>query len=136
MHIKPTQEAGAKFFGAPPEGPVVMLNLLRFREFADYTASPELAPPEPISGLQAYSLYAQHVTPLLAEAGSELVFRGTASSFLIGPSEETWDSVLLVRYVSAAALVAFASDSRYLAYAGHRTAALADSRLLPMTEAV
>ena len=30
-------------------GPVVMLNLLRFRPTADYTGHPDLAPPAPIS---------------------------------------------------------------------------------------
>jgi len=38
-------------------GPVVMLNLLRFRAIADYSASPELAPSLPISGAAAFDRY-------------------------------------------------------------------------------
>ena len=36
-------------------GNVVMLNLLRFREVADYSAYPDLAPPTPISGARGAS---------------------------------------------------------------------------------
>ena len=73
------------------------------------------------------------LTSLLAAAGGRVIFSGSAEHFLIGPMEEAWDHVLLVRYPSAQAFLGFASDSAYLAGAGHRTAALADSRLLPMT---
>ncbi len=132
MHIEPTQEAGAAFFGNPPSGPVVMLNLLRFRDVADYSASPDLAPADPISGEQAYALYAAHALPFVTQAGGEVLFHGNSNAFLIGPKEERWDRVLLVRHVSAQAFLVFAKDREYLAGLGHRTAALADSRLLPI----
>jgi hypothetical protein len=53
-HLEPSQSAGKRFVQRGLEGPVVMLNLLRFREVADYSASPELAPAAPISGAQAF----------------------------------------------------------------------------------
>lgn len=132
MYIEPTQEQGAAFFGNPPQGPVVMLNLLRFRDTADYSAHPELAPDSPISGAEAYKRYARHAMPLLERAGSEVLFSGSAGAHLIGPTEERWDMVLLVRHPSAQEFLAFASDEEYLAGLGHRTAALEDSRLLPI----
>ncbi len=134
MYIHPTKEAGAAFFGAPPEGPVVMLNLLRFREVADYSRSPHLAPASPVSGEEAYRRYAAHTMPLLQRAGSEVLLVGKSRPPLIGPTDERWDLVLLVRHRSAQAFLAFATDEAYLAGEGHRTAALADSRLLPITE--
>ena len=45
--FEPTQEAGAALFRRNIAGEVVMLNLLRFRDVADYSATPELAPDEP-----------------------------------------------------------------------------------------
>ena len=42
--------------------------------------------------------------------------------------------VILVRYPSAAAFIELATDRGYLATMGHRTAALEDSRLVPITE--
>lgn len=134
MHIETTDEAGAAFFGSPPEGAIVMLNLLRYREVADYSAHPHLAPPSPISGRDAYAIYAAHTLPMLSDAGGEVVFSGYALPFLIGPADETWDAVLLVRHKSAEVFLSFARNEEYLAGVGHRTAALADSRLLPIVE--
>jgi len=134
MYIEPTQEQGVAYFGNPPAGPVVMLNLLRFREVADYSRSPELAPETPISGREAYERYAAHTIPFLTEAGGELLFQAQSGHHLIGPTDERWDMVLLVRYPSAQVFLTFASNTAYLAGLGHRTAALEDSRLLPMSE--
>jgi uncharacterized protein (DUF1330 family) len=134
MHIEPTYEAGAAFFGDPPEGPIVMLNLLRYREVADYSAHPDLAPQSPISGRDAYRIYAAHTHPMLSAAGGEVLFTGSSMPLLIGPADETWDAVLLVRHPSAEVFLSFAQNEEYLAGVGHRTAALADSRLLPIVE--
>ena len=131
-YLHPTQEAGKAFFSKKSEGSVVMLNLLKFNEFADYSKSPELAPDNKISGKAAYQLYIQHTLPFLKAAGSEVIYQGKSDSFLIGPEDEKWDVVLLVKHKSAAKFMEFATNEGYLAGAGHRTAALADSRLLPI----
>lgn len=111
-----------------------MLNLLRFRDVADYAASPELMPDEPISGRAAYQRYVEHTLPLLSANGGEVVFQGRCGEYLIGPPVEEWDWMLLVRHKSRSAFMAFASDESYRAGMGHRTAALLDSRLLPVVE--
>ena len=56
-YLEPTQESGRAFFMRGITGEVVMLNLLRFRAMADYSASPELAPDTPISGAEAFQQY-------------------------------------------------------------------------------
>ncbi len=132
--LEPTHEAAVSFFSRPPAGRVVMLNLLRFRPIADYAASPELAPPAPISGREAYGKYMAHTLPYLEASGGELLFFGRGGPFLIGPADERWDAAMLVSQASAATFLAFASNRGYLAGVGHRTAALEDSRLLPLTE--
>lgn len=129
-----TQEAGKAFVQRRIDGPVVMLNLLRFCEVADYAASPELAPPSPTSGAEAYRRYMEHTRPLVERAGGEVLFVGEAGPWLIGPAEEQWDRAMLVRHASAEAFLSFASDAEYLAGAGYRPAALADSRLLPLLQ--
>ena len=111
-----------------------MLNLLRFREVADYSKHPDLAPSSPISGEEAYARYAAHAQPFLEEVGSEVLFRGKGGPYLIGPADGRWDLVLLVRHPSAQDFLSFASNKKYLAGIGHRTAALADSRLLPISQ--
>ncbi|HEX6899020.1 MAG TPA: DUF1330 domain-containing protein [Thermoanaerobaculia bacterium] len=133
-YLEPTQESGRAFVTRGIAGLVVMLNLLRFRDVADYSATPELAPAEGISGEQAFRLYVAHTMPYLEASGGELVFFGKGGHFLIGPTEERWDAVMLVRQRSVSDFVAFASNTEYLQGMGHRTAALEDSRLLPIVE--
>ena len=130
-YLEVSPAAGAALFSRHIEGPVTMLNLLRFREVADYSQSPELMPPAPISGAEALQKYIDHTLPFLEQSGGELVFLGEGGTYLIGPQEERWDHVMLVRQNSLSDFKAFASNSAYLAGLGHRTAALEDSRLLP-----
>lgn len=132
VHLEPTRAAFDAFRAADLPGPVTMLNLVRFREQADYARSPELAPPDDVSGADAYLAYQRAVAPLLARVGGELVETATGGPVLVGPDDEHWDLVLLVRYPDVAAFTSLATDPDYLAVVGHRTAALADSRLLPL----
>jgi hypothetical protein len=132
--LEASQEAGAALFARNITGEVVMLNLLRFREVADYSANPELMPGQPISGAEAYQKYIDHTLPFLRESGGDLILLGKGGKYLIGPQEEQWDLVMLVRQHSLSDFVAFASNEEYLAGLGHRTAALEDSRLLPLIE--
>jgi hypothetical protein len=133
-YLEPTQESGRALFVRSIPGRVVMLNLLRFRTVADYSAHPELAPAAPITGEAAYRLYMAHTLPYLHASGGELLFYGKGGHFLIGPGDECWDAAMLVGQSSVAAFFAFASNDGYLAGMGHRVAALADSRLLPLVE--
>ncbi len=133
-YIEPTQEAGAELFSRKVEGEMMMLNMLRFRDVADYSTSPELAPDEPISGQEAYQKYMAHTAPFLQKSGGELAFAGMGGKYLIGPDDQQWDLVIIVKQRSLADFMAFATDEEYRAGMGHRTAALEDSRLLPMIE--
>lgn len=133
-YLMPTQEAGRRFVTRQIQGNIVMLNLLRFRETADYSTNPELMPTEPISGKQAYQLYIEHTLPFLTKSGGEILFMGEGGDFLIGPTNERWDAVLLIKQNSVNSFIAFESNKDYMKGIGHRTAALADSRLLPMIE--
>lgn len=133
-YLEPTQESGRALMLRRIEGSVVMLNLLRFREVADYSASPELTPETPISGETAYQIYMDHTLPFLRKSGGEVIFYGKGGQLLIGPMDERWDAAMLVRQRSIEDFMAFASDRAYMAGLGHRVAALADSRLLPLVE--
>ena len=91
------QEAGAALFARNIPGEVVMLNMLRFRNKADYSANPELMPSAPISAAKAYQRYIDCTSPFLKESGGDLVFLGEGGKYLIGPQEDQWDLVMLVR---------------------------------------
>lgn len=133
-YLDVTQEQGKAFFMRQIKGPVVMLNLLKYKNIADYSTVPDIAPYRTISGEEAYQLYIDHTLPFLKEAGSEVLFWGKGGDFVIGPTDEHWDAVMLVKHASVERFMAFAQDPEYLKGAGHRTAALADSRLLPIEQ--
>ncbi|HXY61529.1 MAG TPA: DUF1330 domain-containing protein [Nitrospirota bacterium] len=133
-YIEATQEAGIALFSRKISGEVIMLNLLRFRKVADYSKNPDLAPRKQISGREAYQKYIDHTLPFLKESGGSIAFIGEGGAYLIGPQDEQWDMALLIRQKSVSDFVAFASNQEYLAGIGHRTAALDDSRLLPLVE--
>lgn len=131
-YLEPTPETGRALFMRGIVGNVMMLNLLRLRDVADYSGHPELAPPAPISGAQAYERYMAHTMPFLTSSGGEVLFYGEGGPFLVGPPGERWDRALIVRQRSVEAFMAFAKDEAYLAGLGHRSAAIEDSRLLPL----
>ncbi|MFO0510033.1 MAG: DUF1330 domain-containing protein [Gammaproteobacteria bacterium] len=134
-YLDPTPEQGRDFFLSGLSGAVTMLNLLRFREIADYSGHESLAPAAPITGAQAYRRYMEHTMPFLTASGGELLFYGDCKGFLVGPADERWDAAMLVRQSSVQSFMAFATDQDYLAGIGHRVAALADSRILPLSQA-
>ena len=134
-HIDASPEAGKEFYqNFHDKGKVVMLNLLKFRATADYTNLEELEPIKNISGEEAYQLYMDSTLPELEKAGSRIIYFGKSRNFLIGPDSEKWDAVLLVEHESVLKFMEFAQNPDYLKKAGHRTAALEDSRLLPTNE--
>lgn len=130
--IEPTRERIQEFARAADDGPVVMLNLLRYREWAAYPAGFDAAP---CSGAEAYARYAAAVFPLLEKRGARLLWRGSGRMVVIGPADESWDEVLLVEYPTRGHLIEMVTSPEYQAIAPHRTAALADSRLIATTSA-
>ncbi|MFV0257353.1 MAG: DUF1330 domain-containing protein [Acidimicrobiales bacterium] len=134
MYIDPDHENVVRLLERGLTGPVTMLNLLRFRTVADYGAFPDLAPAAPISGRDAYDRYIEHTLPFLEASGGSVMFLGEGGHMFIGPPDERWDLVMLIRQASIDDFFAFADDAAYVAGLGHRTAALADSRILPLED--
>jgi uncharacterized protein (DUF1330 family) len=132
VHLDPSDANVRHLLDRNISGPVAMLNLLRLRAVADYSAHPELAPNEPISGADAYQKYVEHTEPFLAATGGSVLMMGAGGHYFIGPSDERWDVVMLVQQASLEDFFAFAGDEGYLAGMGHRVAAVEDSRLLPV----
>ena len=131
-YINPTDAAAMALFSKGIKGEVVMLNMIKFKDKADYSEHPQLAPEKDITGEQAYQIYMQHTQPFLVESGGEVIFMGTAAEYFIGPADASWDLVFLVKQKSLQHFMAFATNEDYLAGIGHRTAAVEDSRLLPI----
>ncbi len=134
-YIEASQEAGKEFYQKfHGRGKVVMLNLLKFRPKANYSNLEHLKPEAEITGEEAYELYMKHTLPELKKAGSRIIYYGKSKAFLIGPESEKWDAILIVEHESVIKFMEFAQNEDYLKNAGHRTAGLEDSRLLPTNE--
>jgi hypothetical protein len=133
-YLEATEESAIALFSRGITGPVVMLNLLRFRDRADYSADRAIAPAAPVSGREAFQSYIDHTLPYLAASGGEVSFLGNGGRYFIGPGDERWDLAMLIRQSSLESFIAFATNEAYLAGIGHRTAAVEDSRLLALQE--
>lgn len=126
-HIAPTEEQLAALRGLPIDEPVVMLNLIRFR---DRCADDSVA--AGMSGRESYRTYGR----MLGELGDG--FPGAVESAavgrttVIGPADEAWDEMLLVRYPTIRSFIEMLSDPGYQEAARWRTAAVADSRLIAL----
>ncbi len=134
-YLEHSQEQGIKFYqNFHNKGKIIMLNMLKFKDKADYTGFDAIKPNRDISGKEAYKLYMDGVSSDLDMLGSKVIFYGSSKHFLIGPEHEIWDAILLVEHVSLEKFMEFAQNEAYLKNLGHRTAALEDSRLLPITK--
>ena len=73
VYLDPTDASVTALFTRNIQGSVTMLNLVRFRDSADYSAYPELAPATPITGRQAYARYIdiEHTLPFLRASGGK-----------------------------------------------------------------
>lgn len=122
MPIVPTQPQMEALAADTSGQPVVMLNLLRFKQQADGVDAG-------MSGREAYERYGREAASHLARAGGRVLQAVTAKQAVIGPDGE-WDMAILVEYPSAQAFLGMASDPEYQRAHAHRDAALADSRLI------
>ena len=104
-----------------PDGPIYMVNLLKFKDKAEYEDGRETN----LSGYEAYQKYGRRVFNLLPEYGGEFVFAGDVTFLSLGQVEELWDEVAIVKYPSRADLVKMSSSDAWQEIAVHRTAGLA-----------
>ncbi|HEY4401839.1 MAG TPA: DUF1330 domain-containing protein [Acidimicrobiia bacterium] len=127
MPIGPTKEQIQALLDSDLEAPVVMLNLLKFAERAGDGDGTQ-------SGRDSYTRYGDRVRSMLEQTGARILWQGRADSVVIGGDADEWDAVILVEYPSRKAFIDMTSSPKYQEVSKDRTAGLADSRLIAMTE--
>ena len=117
--VNPSPEQMQEFFGADEDGPFVMVNLLKFRERAEYEDGDR-----GLSGAGAYALYAAEVVKLVEKHGGRSIYGGAVTGLILGEVEDNWDMVALVEYPSLNGFRAMISSPEYQKIAIHRAAGL------------
>jgi uncharacterized protein (DUF1330 family) len=111
--IMPTQEQFKELMSQPYKGPIVMVNLLKFK---------------PQGGAESYRKYYEATKALMAEkAITRIIYRGNGLMPVIG--DEEWDEIALYEYPSIEAFIEMNRNKDYQAVVSYRTEALLDSRL-------
>jgi uncharacterized protein (DUF1330 family) len=123
--IRPNKQQFAELIDSPDEDPVVMLNLLKFKDTADDGAS---------SGSSEYAKYGDSVVQMVENRGGKVLWMGRADQILIGDPSEGWDSVALVEYPSRKAFIDMVTTPEYEKAHEHRESGLERTVLIACTE--
>lgn len=126
-HIHAEADALDQIESGDPDEPVVMLNLLKYRDQAESGHGVD-----GLTGREAYEKYGRAFAELQPRFGGEPIWMGRGRHTLIGDIE--WDIIILVRYPTRRQFVGMFRDPDYQAIAPMRAAALADSRLVESTQ--
>ena len=119
--VVPNKEQIEGFFESGPEGPIYMVNLLKFKPVAEY----EDGRSTELTGKQAYAIYGDAVEELILEVGGRVSFFADVERLTLGEAEELWDEVAIAVYPSRAAMMEMMQTPRMQEIAVHRAAGLA-----------
>jgi len=103
-----------------PDGPIFMVNLLKFKEKAEYDDGRETD----LSGRDAYMIYGRAVAGILPKFGGRAVFAADVTFLALGEVEELWDEVAIAMYPSRADMVRMSLSEEWREAAIHRSAGL------------
>lgn len=123
-HIDPSKEIFALFKDLPRDAPIHMLNLIRLKPQATYEDGRKA------TGAEAYAAYGRESGPVFRRLGGQQLWIGKPELMLIGPQEEAWDIAFIAEYPTGQAFIDMLRDPVYREAVKHRTAGVADSRLL------
>jgi len=128
--LYPTRERIAALLSDESEQPIVMLNLLKFRDKAQYQDGRGSG----LSGREAYMLYGRRMREIVMREGGRIVFSGAVRGLAIGTVEDLWDAAAMVEYPSAKAFARIATSPEVAEIGVHRAAGLAGQLLIPVSE--
>lgn len=132
----PSKEQFKSLYGLDSNQPVCILNLLKFREVAEYPGADPIQPDTTVSGRQAYAIYSEAARLPFERAGGKQLWIGQPLTMLVGPTDESWSLAFIAYYPSVQAFTDMVKSSEYQEAARHRTAALADGRLVVLAQLV
>jgi uncharacterized protein (DUF1330 family) len=118
--VVPNEAQMQGFMEPGPEGPIYMVNLLRFKPMAEYEDGRDTA----LTGRQAYELYGAGVSELIKEHGGSVTFAANVSLLMLGEVEDMWDEVAIAMYPSRQAMLEMMMSPAMQEIGQHRAAGL------------
>ena len=103
-----------------PDGPIFMVNLLKFRDKAEY----EDGRSTDLTGREAYMIYGRAVSDILPKFGGKAVFAADVTFLALGQVEELWDEVAIAMYPTRGDLVRMSQSEEWQEASVHRSAGL------------
>ncbi|WP_095011164.1 DUF1330 domain-containing protein [Tsuneonella mangrovi] len=128
-YIDPSRANFEAFKALPRDEPIHMLNLLNYREHAEFPNGHPNAD-KGWSGRRAYEEYGKTSGPIFRRVGGKIVWRGAFQAMVTGPETIHWDDGFVAEYPDSAAFFEMIKDPDYQLAVVNRTAALVDSRLI------
>ena len=119
--VHPSKEQMEGFLEGDTEAPIAMINLLKFKEKAEYEDGRDTD----LTGEQAYAIYGKEVVEHLKKVGGKISFGGSINRLMLGEVEELWDTTFIAKYPSKKAMLKMINDPDYLESNKHRVAGLA-----------
>ena len=113
-------------------GPVCMVNLLKFREKAEYEDGRETD----LSGIEAYQIYGAVTGSLIKELGGDVVFTSVFNGMVVGEVEELWDVMAIAKYPTLQSFIDMVASPDYLKAYHHRLAGLKGQLNIASTQVV
>jgi len=127
--VYPNKEQIKGFMEPASEEPICMVNLLKFKEKAEYEDGRDTD----LTGREAYALYEEGVKKLLQEIGGGIGFEGDVERLALGEVEELWDVVGLAVWPSRGVMFEVMQSPEMQAISVHRSAGLAGQLNLETT---
>ena len=119
--VMPNEKQMEEFLEEGNDEPIFMVNLLKFKEKAEYPDKRETD----LSGREAYAIYGAEVVKHLEKVGGKPIFGSDVIRLMLGEVEELWDQVAIAMYPNRKAMLKMISDPDYIESAQHRVAGLA-----------
>lgn len=120
--VHPSPEQAQAFFNDPDDSPFVMINLLKFKDKAEYPDGSDAH----FSGRDAYLRYGMAVRAHIERVGGKPGYADPVTGLMLGEVEELWDMVALAEYPSPAAMREMVMNPEYREISRHRDAGLAE----------
>jgi uncharacterized protein (DUF1330 family) len=129
--VTPSKDQIKGFFEPGADGPIYMLNLLKFKEKAEYADGRKTD----LTGAEAYALYGAEVSKILVNLGGGGMFNAKVERLMLGEVEDLWDTVAIAMYPSRQAMIEMMQSEEYQAIHHHRDAGLAGQLNIETTNA-